>query len=120
MHEGPLPDDYLDRPAPDPAAFGMSTDDDGSRTNALFRNGPTCNEFAADPARLGGLGDRVIIAVGVESGETMAARGGRAVAQTLGLPVTDFPSHHVGFLDGEYGQQGDPDGFAGSLRAVLA
>ncbi len=119
MHEGPLPADYLDRPAPDPAAFGMSADDDGSRTSPLFRNGPACNEFAVDPARLGALGDRLVVAVGVESGETMAARGGRSVAATLSLPVTDFPSHHVGFLDGEFGQQGDPDGFAARLHAVL-
>ena len=65
------------------------------------------------------MGNRLVIAVGVESGETMAARGGRAVAEASGLSVTDFPSHHVGFLDGEFGQQGDPDGFAAQLRAVL-
>src|SRR5690606_2291653 len=28
-HEGPLPQDYLDHPAPDPAAFGLPTADDG-------------------------------------------------------------------------------------------
>ncbi len=119
MHDGPLPEDYLDRPAPDPAAFGMAADDDGSRTNPLFRNGPACNEFAADPDRLGGLGDRLTIAVGVESGETLAARGGRAVAEALGLTVTSFPSHHTGFLGNEFGQQGEPDAFAARLHAVL-
>ena len=31
MHQGRLPDDYLDRPAPDPAQFGLPTEDDGSR-----------------------------------------------------------------------------------------
>ena len=30
MHQGLLPDDYLDRPAPDPAQFGLPTADDGS------------------------------------------------------------------------------------------
>ncbi len=35
MQPEPLPDDYLDRPAPDPAAFGMSADDDGDRTSPL-------------------------------------------------------------------------------------
>ncbi|MET0694161.1 MAG: alpha/beta hydrolase [Propionibacteriaceae bacterium] len=119
MHDGPLPPDYLDRPAPDPAAFGMSADDDGSRTSPLFRNGPACNEFAVDPGRLAVLGDRVVIAVGVGSGDTMAARGGRAVAAALNLPVTDFPSHHVGFLDAEFGQQGEPDAFAARLHEVL-
>ena len=119
MHDGPLPADWLDGPAPDPAAYGMSAEDDGDRTSPLFRNAPACNTFAVDPARLGVLGERVVVAVGVESGETMAARGGRQVAATLGLPVTDFPSHHAGFLGGEHGQQGDPDGFAARLHEVL-
>ena len=51
MHEGRCPTTILDRPAPDPAAFGMSSDDDGSRTNPLFRNMPACNEYAADRPR---------------------------------------------------------------------
>ena len=119
MHDGPLPADWLSRPAPDPAAYGMAAEDDGDRTNPLFRNAPACNAFAVDPDRLGALGDRVVVAVGVESGETMAARGGRQVAASLGLGVTDFPSHHAGFLGGEFGQQGDPDGFAARLHEVL-
>src|SRR5262249_22797946 len=36
MHDGPLPDDYLDRPAPDPAQFGFSTEDDGTRDDPLL------------------------------------------------------------------------------------
>jgi pimeloyl-ACP methyl ester carboxylesterase len=119
MHDGPLPSDWDERPSPDPAAFGLPTEDDGDRTDPLFRNGPACNEFAVDPARFAELGDRVVVAVGVESGDTMAARGGRQVAADLGLPVTDFPSHHAGFLGGEFGQQGDPDGFAARLHEVL-
>jgi hypothetical protein len=31
-----------------------------------------------------------------------------------------FPSHHGGFLGGEYGQSGDPDAFAAKLRQVLS
>ena len=34
--EGPVPDDYADRPAPDPAAFGLPAEDDGSRDDALL------------------------------------------------------------------------------------
>lgn len=30
-HRGPLPADFTGRPAPDPAAFGLPTEDDGSR-----------------------------------------------------------------------------------------
>ena len=39
---------------------------------------------------------------------------------TAGLRIVDFPSNHGGFLGGEYGQAGDPDGFAAKLREVLA
>lgn len=33
MVDGPLAEDYLDHPAPDPAAFGLPAEDDGSRTD---------------------------------------------------------------------------------------
>ncbi len=121
MASGPLPDDYLDQPAPDPTMFGMSAEDDGIRTNPLFRNMPTCNEYRIDVEELGRLGERLVIAVGVESNDEIPARGGRAVAAELGLPVTDFPSHHGGFTSGEdSGYPGDPEGFAAKLREVLA
>ncbi len=119
MFDGQVSDDYLDQPVPDPAMFGMSSDDDGSRTDPLMRNMPACNEYQPDLEALTALGDRLVVAVGVESGQQMAARGGRSVAEALGIPVTEFPSNHGGFLGGEYGQQGDPDGFAAALHAVL-
>lgn len=119
MHDGQLPADYLDGPAPDPAMFGMSADDDGTRTNPLLRNMPALIEYQVDIERLRALGDRVVVAVGVESNDEMAARGGRAVASALGLPVADFPSHHAGFTSQE-GFPGDPQGFAVRLREVLA
>lgn len=121
MARGPLPDDYLDQPAPDPTTFGMSAEDDGTRTNPLFRNMPACNEYRVAAGELGRLGERLVIAVGVESNDAIAARGGQAVAAELGLPVTDFPSHHAGFTSGEdTGHPGDPEGFAAKLREVLA
>ena len=48
----------------------------------------------------------------------MANRGAHAVAERLGKEVV-FPSHHGGFLGGEYGWGGDPDAFALKLREVL-
>jgi hypothetical protein len=42
------------------------------------------------------------------------------VAERLGTAPVTFPSDHGGFLGGEYGQMGDPDGFAAKLREVLA
>jgi hypothetical protein len=42
-----------------------------------------------------------------------------AVAERLGTTPVTFRSNHGGFLGGEYGQSGDPDGFATTLRRVL-
>jgi len=102
MGQGELPADYLDQPAPDPAMFGQPTEDDGSRDNPLMRNMPAGNVYDVDVAALAALGDRLFIAVGKESGEGPAARGGRAVAARLGLPVTDFPGDHGNFFDSSY------------------
>jgi pimeloyl-ACP methyl ester carboxylesterase len=115
MLDGELPDDYLDRTAPDPAMFGMSAEDDGSRDNALMRNLGTCNAYEPDLGALAVLGDRLVIAVGADSGQQMAARGGRSVAARLGSEVAIFPKGHAGFMPGD----GDPDGFAARLREVL-
>jgi pimeloyl-ACP methyl ester carboxylesterase len=119
MYDGLVPDDYLDQPAPDPATFGMSSEDDGNRTDPLMRNMPDSNTYEPDVEALSALGDRLVVAVGVESGQELAARGGRSVAEALRVPVTEYPSNHGGFLGGEYGQQGDPDAFAAALRASL-
>lgn len=72
-------------------------------------------ELPADYTEQPALGDRLIVGVGVESGAEMAARGGRSVAELVGRPVTDFPS----LLGGEFGQQGEPEAFAATLRRVL-
>ena len=119
MYDGPVSEDYLDQPAPTRRCSGCPSEDDGSRTDPLMRNMPACTAYEPDIEALAALGDRLVIAVGVESGEQMAARGGRSVAEALGVPVTEFPSNHGGFLGGEYGQQGDPEAFAAALHASL-
>jgi pimeloyl-ACP methyl ester carboxylesterase len=116
----PLPADYLDRPAPDPAAFGMSADDDGDRTAPLMRNMPACNAYVPDYAALAALGDRVRVAVGADSAQEVAARGGHGLAERLGLEVDVFPSHHAGFTAAEGHYPGQPAAFAARLREVLA
>lgn len=119
MFDGPVPDDYLDQPAPEPAMFGMSGGDDGSRTSPLMRNMPSIVAYRPDIAALRALGDRLVLAAGVESGDTMAARGARAIAAAVGIPATDFPSNHGGFTV-QPGFPSDPEGFAARLRDVLA
>ncbi|MDQ4213686.1 alpha/beta hydrolase [Microbacterium capsulatum] len=118
MLDGPVPDGYLDRPAPDPAMFGLPAADDGSRTDPLFRNMPAILEYRPDVDALRALGDRLTLAAGVESRETMPARAARAIAAAVGIPAVDFPSNHGGFTE-QPGMPGDPAGFAARLREVL-
>lgn len=120
-HRGPFPDDIGTQPAPPPAAFGLPADDDGSRTDVLLaQNIITCTHYEPDFEALRAAPTRIVIAAGVESQGEMANRGAHAVAERLGLDPVIFPSHHGGFLGGEYGWPGEPDAFAARLREVLA
>lgn len=120
-HGGPLTDEVAGRPGPDPAQFGLPTDDDGSRTDPMLgQNIITCTHFEPDFDALRAASTRIVVAVGAESEGEMANRGAYAVAERLGTTPEIFPSNHGGFLGGEYGQTGDPDGFAAKLRQVLA
>jgi pimeloyl-ACP methyl ester carboxylesterase len=119
-HRGLFPDDYARQPGPDPAMFGMSAEDDGSRTDVLLgQNIITCTHFQPDFDALRAASTRIVIAVGEESEGEMARRGGEGAAERLGITPTIFPSGHGGFLGGEYGQSGKPDEFAATLRDVL-
>jgi pimeloyl-ACP methyl ester carboxylesterase len=119
-HRGEFPDDIGSQPPPDPAMFGMSTDDDGSRTDVmLYQNIITCTHYQPDFDALRGASTRIVLAAGEESDGEMANRGAYAVAERLGTTPVAFPSDHGGFLGGEYGQTGKPDEFAAKLREVL-
>ncbi len=119
-HKGPMTAEFAAQPAPDPAMFGMPTDDDGSRTDPMLgSNMITCTHYEPDFDALRAASTRIVIAVGAESDGEMACRGAFAVAERLGTTPVVFPSGHGGFLGGEYGQTGDPDGFAAKLREVL-
>jgi len=119
-NRGEFPDDYADQPPPDPAMFGLPTDDDGSRSDVLFgQNLISCTHYEPDFAALGRASTRIVIAAGSESEGEMANRGAYAVAERLGTDVAVFPSNHGGFLGGEYGQTGEPEAFAAKLRQVL-
>jgi pimeloyl-ACP methyl ester carboxylesterase len=120
QHKGPIPADWVDRPAPDPAMFGLPTEDDGARTDALLgQNMPSSTSYAPDFDALRRASTRIVVAAGTESEGELANRGAHAVAERLGTTAVIFPSHHGGFLGGEYGRAGDPDAFAAKLRQVL-
>ena len=98
----------------------MPTEDDGSRDDpllsdrswAISSHRPDFDALAAAPAR-------IVIAVGEESQDTFTGRTAVATGALLGQQATVFPSHHGGFLGGEFGYAGQPEAFARKLRDVL-
>jgi pimeloyl-ACP methyl ester carboxylesterase len=117
---GAFTDDYFARPAPDPGAFGMPTDDDGKRDDPLLSERSwAVTSYRPDVDALAAAPTRVVIAVAEESGNTFTGRTSRATADLLGQQATVFPSHHGGFLGGESGYPGQPEPFAAKLRHVL-
>jgi pimeloyl-ACP methyl ester carboxylesterase len=120
-HEGEFPDDFADRPAPDPAMFGMPIGDDGSRDDVLMaQNVVTGTAYELDFDALRKASTRIVMALGVESQKILPGRGAMAVAELLGTEPVIFPGGHNGFMGGEYGQPpGEPEAFAAKLREVL-
>lgn len=117
---GPLPSDFLDRPSPDPAMFGLPTEDDGTRTDPLlWQNMVTCNAYEHDFDAIRRASTRTVIGVSEDGPMMLAGRGALAVAERLGQAAVSFPGGHDGFLGGEYGGMGKPDAFAAKLREVL-
>jgi pimeloyl-ACP methyl ester carboxylesterase len=111
---GPTPPDFPSQ-APNPVDFGLPAEDDGSRDHPLL--GPHmvyCSSYEPDFDSLRATSIRIVVAVGAESEGTFPCRAALAVAERLGTEAVIFPSHHNGF-----GEHGDPDAFATTLRGVL-
>jgi pimeloyl-ACP methyl ester carboxylesterase len=123
--KGPVPPDFTRQPFPSPADFGLPGEDDGSRDDPLFRQnliGVTHfqPDFEALHAALTRGASRIVIAAGAESEGELAHRAALAIAERLGKEAVIFPSHHGGFLGGEFGYSGQPEAFAAKLRQVLS
>jgi hypothetical protein len=73
---------------------------------------PDFDALAAAPTR-------IVIAVGEESEGVFTGRASVATAERLGQRATVFPSHHGGFLGGEFGYAGKPEAFARRLSEIL-
>ncbi|MFA1549588.1 alpha/beta fold hydrolase [Actinomadura chokoriensis] len=118
--QGEFTDDYFAQPAPDPAIFGMPAEDDGSRDDPLLSDRSwAVSGYRPDADALAAAPTRIVIAVGEESEGTITGRTSVATAELLGRRAAVFPSHHGGFMGGEFGQAGQPEAFAGRLREVL-
>jgi pimeloyl-ACP methyl ester carboxylesterase len=117
--KGPIPAGFGD-PAPNPADFGLPTEDDGTRDDPMV--GPhivNVTHYEPDFDALRSVSTRIVVAAGAESEGALTSRAAQAVADRLGTELVLFPSHHAGFLGGEFGQTGEPDAFAATLREVL-
>jgi pimeloyl-ACP methyl ester carboxylesterase len=118
--EGEFDDAYFAQPVPDPASLGLPVDDDGSRDDPLLSaRSHAVTRYRPDAAAIDAARTRVVIAVGEESRHVVTGRTSVAAATLLGQRVTVFPSHHGGFMGGEFGYAGQPEAFAERLRAVL-
>jgi len=110
---GPIPPGFPEEPAPDPAAFGLPADDDGSRNDPLLGLHMTaCVGYQHDFDALRGAPARIVLGVGSQSGEMLPGRAAVAVAERLGSAPVMFPGGHNGFST-------DPEAFAAVLRSVL-
>ncbi|WP_378740432.1 alpha/beta fold hydrolase [Nocardia brasiliensis] len=118
--QGEITEEYFAQPAPDPAAFGLPNEDDGSRDDPLLSDRSwAVSSYRPDFAALAAAPTRVVIAVGEESLGTFTGRTSVAAAERLGQQAIVFPSHHGGFIDEEFGYAGQPEAFARTLREVL-
>jgi pimeloyl-ACP methyl ester carboxylesterase len=117
---GEFTDEYFAQPPADPTQFGMPSEDDGSRDDPLLSDRSwAVSSYHADVDALAAAPTRIVIAVGEESLDTFTGRTAVATAELLGQQATVFPSHHGGFLGGEFGYAGQPEPFARKLRDVL-
>ncbi|HEX5331275.1 MAG TPA: alpha/beta hydrolase [Cellulomonas sp.] len=107
--------------APDPAVFGLPTDDDGARDDPLLSGASApVTAYRPDFAALTAASTRIVIAAGIESQGLLTWRASAAIAAATGQELTVFPSNHGGFLGPEFGRPGQPEAFAARLREVLA
>lgn len=117
---GEFTPEHAAQPAPDPAQFGLSAEDDGTRDDPLLSGVSDANTaYRPDLEALRAAPLRLVLAAGVQSAGTITARATEALATQLGQDVVAFPSHHGGFMGGEHGYGGEPEAFAAKLREVL-
>ena len=118
--EGEFTEEYFAQPLPDPAQFGMPTEDDGSRDDPLLsQSSSAITDYQPDVDALRSSPVRLVVAAGEESADVFPGRCAVALAGLLGQETTIFPSHHGGFVGPETGWPGKPEEFGVKLRAVL-
>src|SRR5919108_3229930 len=118
--KGQVRADFAEQAPPNPADFGLPTEDDGTRDDPMV--GPhivASTHYQHDFGALRAASTHIVVGAGAESEGEMTYRAALAMAEQLGTEAVIFPSHHAGFIGGEFGRTGDPDAFAAVLRRVL-
>lgn len=117
---GEYTDEFLTQPLPDPAMFGMPTEDDGSRDDPLLSDrSKAVVAYVPDVAALVAAPTRIVVGVGEESRDQFPGRCASALAALLGQEPMVFPSHHGGFSGEGDPWPGQATAFAARLREVL-
>ncbi|WP_018157631.1 alpha/beta fold hydrolase [Demetria terragena] len=120
MFEGPFPADFCEQPLPEPAQFGLPTEDDGNRDDPLLGLNAEVTRWVPDLAALRSASCRIVFGVSADSGQGLPGRAATAMAQALDLDAVEFPSHHGGFGSADDPMMpGDPEGFSAVLRQTL-
>ena len=115
-----MPADFAEQPV-DPSVFGLPSDDDGNRDDALLgQNLLSCTTHEPDLDAVGAASTRVVIAVGEESEGQLARRGGEAVAARSASRSRSSPATTPGSSAASTARRVRPDAFAARLREVLA
>jgi hypothetical protein len=115
--QGEFTDEYFAQGAPDPAAFGMPSEDDGSRDDPLLSDRSLAiTSYRPDAEALAAAPTRVVIAVGEETGDSFTGRTAVATAELLGQTPVVFPSHHGGFAGEDSPYPGQAAAFARRSR----
>jgi pimeloyl-ACP methyl ester carboxylesterase len=99
----------MPEPEPVPAPAVPQTDNDFFYANQIRAT----TSYRPDRKALSRASTRIVVGVGAISAGQLAHRCGRALAEHLGLPATEFPGDHGGFA-------GEAPAFADRLREVLA
>jgi len=118
-HKGPIPADFASQPTPDPAMFGMPTEDDGRRDDPLFGRNSRTTYFEPDFDALKRASIRIVLAVGAASADQLTDRATRAIADRLGTELAVFPGGHGGFNRSPWDPTADPEAFAAQLQETL-
>jgi len=118
-HKGQIPAEFASQPAPDPAMFGMPTEDDGRRDDPLFARNAKTTFFEPEFEALKAAPTRIVMAVGEASADQLTDRATRAIAARLGSDVEVFPGGHGGFNRSPWDPTADPEAFGAKLREIL-